>query len=446
MIQPRERVIDRIPPHNLEAEMAVLGALLVDKKVFEAVVDTVEPGDFYAHVHETIYDVMLDLYRHDAPLDKITVAEELRKRDSLQRVGGLPYLSALMDTVQTAASATYYATIVHEKAILRGLIHAGGEIAGLGFEGEEDVRGALDHAQRKVLDLGTRAIENTGTHTSDVVRRIFARLESGQTRGLSTGLRYVDEHYGGLRPDTLYILAARPGMGKTTLALKWATSAAHQAAEEDLGRVEFFSIEMSEDEIVGSALASLASIDRRIIRDGGLRDNQWVKLHGAMTQLVDMPLYFHEDVTTVEQIRARCRRTHQRHRVAAIFVDYLQLLRSGAQRWNNKNEELAEVSRSLKLLSRELHVPVIVLAQLNRNIEHRANKGRPTLSDLRDSGAIEADADVVSFVYRPVAYDNQADPYAAELITEKQRLGVSPATIPLRFVPEFVRFEDADAI
>jgi replicative DNA helicase len=436
-------VLDRIPPQSIEAEMALIGSILVDAEVMDVAYDVVQASDFYAHVHETLFGVLRTLSERDAPIDKISVAEELRRRDALERVGGLSYLNALMDTVQTAASARYYATIVRQKSILRQLIHAGTEITQLGFEGAVDVEGTLDRAQQRVLTIGEQAWENEAIHAAQAGHDLMVRLQTGYQAGLTTGLRYIDEHIGGLRPGSTYILAARPAMGKTSLAVQWAVAGAEQAAAKALGRVLYFSLEMSEEELMATAIAGRAGIDRRVLRDGGLRDAQWEKFHRAYADLSAMPLYFQTGCTLVEQIRARARRARQKDGLALIVLDYLQLMSSSGKH-NNRNDVITEVSRSLKVLAGELRVPIVILCQLNRNLEYRSDK-RPVLADLRESGSIEQDADVVAFIHREGYFDSNADPYAAELIVAKQRTG-PVGTVALRCVPEFTRFEDFDGI
>ena len=437
--------IDRIPPHNLEAEMAVLGSILVDKDMMEVVDEIVRPGDFYAHVHETIYNALLDIYRNDprAPIDKIVLAEELRRRDALERVGGLSYISALMDTVQTAASARYYATIVHEKAILRSLIHAGTEITQHGFEGEEDVTEALERSQQLVYGIGQRGVTQF-KQAKDLLKDAFDNIDRlfharGNRTGLTSGFQKIDEMTGGFQPGNFIIIAARPGMGKTSFALNMAVA----AAREEESPIAFFSLEMSNEELISRLICTEARISMHNVRRGNIKGDQWEDISRAMGRLNELPLYLDETGgLSVSDIRHRCRRLKSlTGRLGAVFVDYLQLLRPAAASRNaNRNEEISEICRTLKVTAKDLGVPIVALAQLNRGVETRTDK-RPMLADLRDSGSLEAEADVVAFLYRESYYQKEqsADADKTDFIIAKHRNGpVGP--VPLRFQQEYTLF------
>lgn len=439
----RRSDIDRIPPHNLQAEMAVLGSILVDKELFDVVEEIVRPSDFYAHVHESIYGALLDLYHRDmaAPIDRIVLTEELRTRGQLERVGGPSYLSALMDTVQTAGSARYYATIVHEKAVLRSLIHAGTQVTALGYEGEQDVKAALSEAQQLVLGIDEHDADLSVQHVRDLACELFNLLTGPPIYGISTGLRYVDELLGGLRPGYVYTLAARPGMGKTSMALGWALAGARYAQRFNRGVVSYYSLEMPGIDIMGSLASMDSGVDRRLFRDGGLTGADKDRVSQALSAVASAPLQVYTGVSLISQIRARSRRDCRHHGLALIAIDYAQLLYSDSRRmWTNRNEELSDVSRQIKLMALELGVPVVLLSQLNRGIETRAQK-RPTLSDLRDTGAWEQDSDVVAFIDRPVCYDSSRHPYEAQLQIAKHRLG-KLADLDLEFIGECVAFRD----
>ncbi|MBV8155840.1 MAG: replicative DNA helicase [Candidatus Eremiobacteraeota bacterium] len=437
--------IDRIPPHNLEAEMAVLGSILVDKEMLEMVDEILRPGDFYAHVHQTIYDALLDLYRNDprGPIDKIVLSEELRRREALERVGGLSYVSALMDTVQTAASAKYYATIVHEKAILRSLIHAGTEITQNGFEGEEDVTEALERSQQLVFGIGQRGITQF-IQAKELLKSAFDNIDRlfharGDRTGLTSGFQKIDEMTGGFQPGNFIIIAARPGMGKTSFALNMAVAAAR---DEGLP-IAFFSLEMSNDELIQRLICTEARISMHNVRRGNIKGDQWEDISRAMGRLNELPIYLDETGgLSVSDIRHRCRRLRSTAgKLGAIFVDYLQLLRPATQSRNaNRNEEISEICRTLKVTAKDLGVPVIALAQLNRGVETRTDK-RPMLADLRDSGSLEAEADVVAFLYRDGYYHQESspEPDKTEFIIAKHRNGpVGP--VALRFQQEYTLF------
>lgn len=397
---PLPITIDRIPPHNLEAEMAVLGSILVDKRMMEVADEILRPGDFYAHVHESIYDALLSLYRENpnGPLDKIVLADELRTRDLLDRVGGLPYINALMDTVQTAASARYYATIVHEKAVLRSLIHAGTEITQFGYEGEEDVSSALDRSQQLVFGIGQRGI-NQFTQVKDMMKDAFDRIDHlfhhrGDRTGLTAGFRDIDEMTTGFQPGNFVIVAARPGMGKTSFALNMAVAAAR---DEGLP-VAFFSLEMSNDELIQRLICSEARISMNDMRRGNIKQHQWEDISRAMGDLNDLQIYLDDTGgLTVGDVRSRARRLKSTAgNLGAIFIDYLQLLRPSTLTKNaNRNEEISEICRTLKVTAKDIGVPIIALAQLNRGVETRADK-RPMLADLRDclaGGSLVTNAD-----------------------------------------------------
>ena len=442
--QPLPSPIDRIPPHNLEAEMAVLGSILVDKAMMSEVGQLVKPADFYAHVHETIFSVLLFLSEHDEPIDKITVSEELRNRDALDRVGGISYLSALMDTVQSAASARYYATIVKEKAALRSLIGAGTQVTQLGYEGEEDVEGALDRAQQLVYQIGEelghkefKPVKSLLKDAFDSIDRLY-HLRGGRT-GLTSGFADIDAMTTGFQPGNFIIVAARPGMGKSSFALNMAVAAAREAGEP----IAFFSLEMSNNELIQRLICSEARISMNDMRRGLIKEHQWESISRAMETLDHLPIYL-DDVgaLTVGDVRNRCRLLKKTagSSLGAIFIDYLQLMRPGVLARNaNRNEELSEICRTLKVTAKEIGVPIVALAQLNRAVETRQEK-RPMLADLRDSGSIEQEADVVAFLYRNGYYNPEAtDADVTEFIIAKHRNGPT-GTAKLRFQAEFTTF------
>lgn len=442
-VQPLHSTIDRIPPHNLEAEMAVIGSVLVDREMLAAVGEIIRPSDFYAHVHETIFMVLLELYERGEPVDKITVAEELKQRNVLERVGGLSYISALMDTVQTAASARYYATIVREKSVLRSLIHAGTEITQLGYEGEEDVPGALDRSEHVIYTIGERRGVTEFMPVSRLMKGAFDHIDRlyhmrGDRTGLTSGFRDIDAMTTGFQPGNFVIVAARPGMGKSSFALNMAVA----AARTEGAPIAFFSLEMSNNELIQRLICSEARISMNHMRRGNIKDNQWELISNAMGAINDLPIYLDDlGALTVSDVRSRCRRLKSTVGLGAVFIDYLQLLRPGVLARNvNRNEELSEICRTLKVTAKDLEVPIIACAQLNRAVEARAGTKRPLLSDLRDSGSIEQEADVVAFLYRDGYYNPEtAEPDLTEFIIAKHRNGPT-GTVNLRFRPEFTLF------
>jgi replicative DNA helicase len=378
--------VDRIPPSNLEAEMALLGSILVDREMMSTVSEIVGPTDFYAHVHETIFLALVHLYERGEPLDKITLAEELQGRSLLDKVGGLPYLTSLMDTVPTAASAEYYARIVQEKSALRGLIHAGTQITQIGFESEEDVDGAIDKAEQVVYEVGRRQMHGDFSPIRKLLKGTFEQIDRlyhsrGDRTGLTSGFRDIDEYTSGFQPGNFVILAARPAMGKTSMALTMAAA----AAKEEQKPIAIFSLEMTNEELVTRLLCGEARINSLNLRRGNIKDSEWEKISSGMSALSEMPIYIDDSGTvTVSEIRSRCRRLKSGDGLAAVFIDYLQLVRpSGATRSQNRNDELSEICRTLKATAKDLQIPIIALAQLNRGVESRNDK-RPMLSDLRD--------------------------------------------------------------
>lgn len=425
--------------------MAVLGSILVDKKMMEIVDEIIRPGDFYAHVHETIYGALVSLWQENpnAPLDKIVLADELRSRDALERVGGLSYINALMDTVQTAASARYYATIVHEKAVLRSLIHAGTEITQFGYEGEEDVAAALDGAQQLVFSIGQRGVTQFQV-VGEMMKNAFDHIDrlfhnKGDRTGLTSGFRDIDAFTTGFQPGNFIIVAARPGMGKTSFALNMAVAA---AKEEGLP-IAFFSLEMSNDELIQRLICSEARISMTDMRKGNIKQHQWEDISRAMGDLNDLPIYLDDTGgLTVSDVRSRARRLKSANgKLGAIFVDYLQLLRpSTTQRNANRNEEISEICRTLKVTAKDIGVPIIALAQLNRGVETRSDK-RPMLADLRDSGSLEQEADLVAFLYRDGYYNPETpEPDVTEFIISKHRNGPTGAP-KLRFQANYTLFQ-----
>jgi replicative DNA helicase len=391
-VAPFVSSVDRIPPNNLEAEMALLGSVLVDKEMMATVIDIVQPADFWAPLHETIFLALFALYERGQPLDKVALAEELKNQGMLDKVGGMAYLNSLMDTVPTAASAEYYARIVREKASLRGLIHAGTQVTKLGFDSEDDVPGALDRAEQVVFEVGNRSEHNAFATVPSLLFNVFQELErrheqKGDRTGVTAGYRDIDEYTAGWQPGNLIIVAARPAMGKTSLALNMAVA----AAKDEKKPIAVFSLEMTKQELVERLLSSEARIDASKLRRGSIADRDWEKIGHAMGVLHELPIYLDDGgAVTVTEIRSRLRRLKSAHGLSAVFIDYLQLVRPPAlARQVNRNEELSDICRTLKATAKDLGVPIIALAQLNRAVETRADK-RPMLSDLRD--CLTADA------------------------------------------------------
>jgi replicative DNA helicase len=391
-VAPFVSTVDRIPPSNLEAEMALLGSILVDKEMMATVSEIVQPSDFYASLHETIYLALYALYERGEPLDKVALAEELRNRGMLDKIGGMAYLNSLMDTVPTAASAEYYARIVREKSTLRGLIHAGTQVTRLGYESEEDVPAAIDRAEQVVYEVGNRSDHNAFAAVPSLLLGVFQSLEKrheqkGDRTGVTSGFRDIDDYTAGWQPGNLIIVAARPAMGKTSLALNMAVA----AAKDEKKPVAVFSLEMTKQELVERLLSSEAKLDASKLRRGAIADRDWEKIGHAMGVLHELPIYLDDaGAVTVTEIRSRLRRLKSAYGLACVFIDYLQLVRPSTMgKVVNRNEELSEICRTLKATAKDLGVPIIALAQLNRAVETRADK-RPLLSDLRDCLAGDA--------------------------------------------------------
>jgi replicative DNA helicase len=395
---PFVSLVDRIPPSNLEAEMALLGSVLVDKEMMAAVSEIVRPSDFYASLHESIYLALYALFESGKPLDKVALAEELRSRGMLDKIGGLAYLSSLMETVPTAASAEYYAKIVREKASLRGLIHAGTRITQLGYESEDDVPAALDESEQIVYEVGNRDARGAFSLVSSLLLDTFHELEKrhsqrGERTGVTSGFHDIDDYTAGFQKGNLIILAARPAMGKTSLALNMAL----YAAREEQSPVAVFSLEMTKQELVERLIASDAGIDASKLRRGSIEGKDWERIGNSIGRLNDMPLYLDDSgAVTVGEIRSRLRRLKSTAGLSIAYIDYLQLVRPPVLGRNvNRNEELSDICRTLKATAKDLEIPIVALAQLNRAVETRQDK-RPMLSDLRDclaGDALIADAD-----------------------------------------------------
>ncbi|GAB2909086.1 replicative DNA helicase [Rhodococcus aerolatus] len=416
----------RQPPQDMAAEQAVLGGMLLSKDAIADVLEVLSPGDFYRPAHQDVYDCVLDLYARGEPADAVTVSAELDRRGQLRRIGGGPYLHTLIATVPTAANAGYYAQIVAEKAILRRLVEAGTRIVQFGYAGADgqDVAEVVDRAQAEVYEVTERRttedyvpLEALLQPTMDEMDAIASR--GGLSLGVPTGFVEFDELTNGLHPGQMIIVAARPGVGKSTLGLDWIRSC---SIKHGMGSV-IFSLEMSRTELTMRLLSAEADIPLARMRSGSMSDADWSKLARRMGEISEAPLFIDDSPNmTMMEIRAKARRLKQRHELKLIMVDYLQLMTSG-KKVESRQQEVSEFSRQLKLLAKELEVPVIAISQLNRGPEQRTDK-KPQLSDLRESGSLEQDADMVLLINRPDAFDSD-DPRGgeADLILAKHRNG-----------------------
>jgi replicative DNA helicase len=438
--------LDRTPPQDIVAEQCALGAMLLSKDAIADVIEVLRPGDFYRPAHQTVYDAVLDLYGRGEPADPVTVAAELTRDGLLARIGGAPYLHTLIASVPTAANAAYYAHIVRERAILRRLVEAGTRIVQLGYGAAGgqggDVDDVVDRAQQAVYDVTERRTSDDYVRLEEVLAQAFDEIEAMGSRGselygVSTGFRELDELTNGLHAGQLVVVAGRPAMGKSTIGLDIlrAASIRHQMASV------LFSLEMGRSEITMRLLSAEAQILLSRLRTGQMTDPDWNRLARRMGEIAQAPLFIDDSPNmSMMEIRAKARRLKQRHDLKLVVVDYLQLMTS-PKRVENRQQEVAEMSRSLKLLAKELDVPVVAISQLNRGAEQRQDK-RPQMSDLRESGAIEQDADLVILLHREDAYERES-PRAgeADLIVAKHRNGPTKDVIVLSQL-HYSRFVD----
>jgi len=431
-----------MPPQDVLAEQCALGAMLLSKDAVADVSENLKGADFYRPAHEMIYDAVLDLFGRGEPADPVTVADVLGRRGELNRVGGAPYLHTLVATVPTAASAAYYARIVRDKAILRRLVEAGTKIATLGYAGEGgDVDEIVNLAQSEVYAVTDRQARDDYRPLSEVMQDTVTELEEMEARpegmnGVPTGFRELDQLTNGLHPGQMIVIAARPAMGKSTVGLDIARSA---AIHNNMSTV-IFSLEMSRSEISTRLISAEAGIKLQALRTGKLQDNDWQKIARVLGQTNDAPLFIDDSPNmTMPEIRAKCRRLKQQSDLKLVVLDYLQLMSSG-KRVESRQQEVSEFSRALKLLAKELEVPVIAISQLNRGPEQRTDK-KPQMSDLRESGAIEQDADMIMLLHREDAYDKDNRPGEADFIIAKHRNGPTD-TITVVFQGHYSRFGD----
>ena len=432
----------RTMPHDDVAEQSVLGGMLLSKDAIADVVESLRASDFYKPAHETIYEAILSLYGHGSPADAITVADELKKRGELTRVGGASYLHTLIASVPTAANAQYYAEIVKEHAIMRRLIEAGTKIAQLGYANETEVDTLVDQAQAEIYAVTDGNAKEDSVSFSEALEETINEIDANSNRpdgvyGVPTDFIEFDELTGGLHGGQMIVIAARPGVGKSTLALDIARSAAihHQMT------TVFFSLEMSRTELAMRILSAEGKISMGRLKKGDLNTEGWTNLATLQGRIDSAPLFIDDSPNmTLMEIRAKCRRLKQRNDLKLVVLDYLQLMSSG-KKVESRQQEVSEFSRSLKLLAKELDVPVIALSQLNRGSEQRTDK-RPMVSDLRESGSIEQDADMVILLHREDMYNPDSERVGeADMIIAKHRGGPT-RTIPLAFSGKYSRFNN----
>jgi len=436
----------RLPPQNLEAETSVLGAVLLENEALNRVLEILKEDDFYRNAHRRIFSAILHLYEHSEPVDLITLSEVLKTRGELDDVGGVEYLNSLVNGVPTAANISYYAKIIKEKALLRKLINRTTEIVSQSYSISGDVDEFIDQAERTIFEISEDRVRPSFYPIKDLIKSSFKTIERLYEKrqlitGVPTGFQRLDELTSGLQPSDLIIIAGRPSMGKTALALNIAQNASVQASIP----AAIFSLEMSKEQLALRMLCSEAKVDAHRLRGGFLSESDWPKLTRAAGSLSEAPLFIDDTPgLSALEMRAKTRRLKIEHNLGLVIVDYLQLMR-GRARADSREQEISDISRSLKALAKELSIPVIALSQLNRRVEERGDK-RPQLSDLRESGAIEQDADVILFLYREEVYNKSEENRGkAELIIGKQRNGPTDK-VDLAFLDKYTRFENLSGL
>jgi len=441
-------LLDRIPPQNIEAEQAVLAAMLIEREAISKVVELLRPEDCYREAHRLIFNAMLELFNKNDAVDMVTVIEFLRKGDKLESAGGISYITSLANSVPTAANVMYHARIVEEKALLRQLINAATNIASQGYEGSEEVATILDSAEKSILSVSSRRLGGEFTPIKTIIFDAFTKIEQlyaskGSITGLSTGFKDLDRLTSGLQPSDLILIAARPSMGKTAFVL----NIAQHIGIKEKKAVAFFSLEMSKEQLVQRMLCAESTIDSQRLRIGELEPNDWTKLVNGADRLSAAPIFI-DDTSgiTVMEMRSKARRLKIEYDLQLIIIDYLQLMQGSSKKGSeNRQQEISEISRSLKGLAREIGVPVIALSQLSRSVESRQVK-KPMLSDLRESGSLEQDADIVAFLYRDDYYNPDSDQKnITEVIIAKHRNGPVD-TVQLFFHKQFTKFSDLSKV
>ena len=433
---------ERIPPQNIEAEQAVLGAMLLEKRAIGEAMELLRPEDFYREAHRLVFEAILELAKRDEAADLVTVTEQLKKTDNLEKAGGIAFVTSLANAVPTAANIKYHAQIVLEKAQLRHLINTATEIAGEAYEDTDDLPNLMEKAEKRILEVTGRGtsfdFEPIGKLVIDVFEKAEKRAkQKNALTGLGSGFRDLDKLTSGFQPSDLILIAARPSMGKTAFTLNIATYVATRLKQP----VAFFSLEMSNIQLVQRILCAEGNIDSQALRSGEMQDDEWQKLIEASDRITKAPIYIDDTPgITVAELRSKARRIKLDHGLSLVIIDYLQLMQGRSSRnGDNRQQEISEISRSLKALARELDVPIIALSQLSRSVEARQIK-RPMLSDLRESGSLEQDADIVMFLYREDYYDAETErKNITDVIIAKHRNGPID-TVQLFFAKQFTKF------
>lgn len=433
-------MLERVPPHSIDAEQSVLGSMLLDQEAIYKAIKQLHPEDFYRDAHRVVFDAIVRLNEAGKPADLVTVTEQLRQQGDLEKAGGAAYIALLASMVPTAANVEYYARIVEEKALLRMLIQLSTRIAGMAYEGTEEPEKLMAEAERLILDLGSRHVVGAFSSIREILLGTFAHLEflynnRGKITGVPTFFSDLDRICHGLQPSDFIILAGRPSMGKTSLGLCIACNAAlrHNVP------VAIFSLEMSKEQLVQRFLCAEAMVDQHRLRTGMLEESDWSRLHETAERLAKAPIFVDDMAAiSVRQMRAKAKQLQAEHGLGLLVIDYIQLMQ-GSRRAENRQQEIAEISRSLKGLAKELNVPVLALSQLSRLVEQRQDK-RPIMSDLRESGSLEQDADIVMFIYRDEYYNPETEKKGiAEVIIAKHRNG-PVGKVELGFFKEYTKF------
>ena len=443
---------ERVPPHNLEAEMSVLGAILQSNEALLKCLELLQPAHFYRDAHRKIFAAAKELFLRSEPVDLITVTNDLRRRGDLEEVGSAAFLTSLVEAVPTAANVTYHARIIRDKALLRQLIDVATDIVGLGYADHDEADQVLEQAEQQIFEISEDRVRRSFLPLKSILKDAFEQVEKlydrkTQVTGVPTGFADLDMKTAGLQPSELIIIAGRPSMGKTSFALNIARNA---AIDEGIP-VGVFSLEMSKEQVVQRMLSSEAEVDSNRIRTGYLRESDWPKLTNAAGRLSEAPIFIDDSgAISVIELRAKARRLKAEQNIGLVVIDYLQLI-SGRLRSENRQQEVSEICRALKAMAKELKIPVVALSQLARRTEDR-EEGKPQLSDLRESGAIEQDSDVVIFLYRPGYYrarkGGTIDPELdtkTEVNIAKQRNGPT-GTVEMVFLREYVKFGALDLV
>ena len=433
-------MIQRIPPNSVEAEQSVLGAMLLDKEAISTATELISGEDFYREAHKEIFEAIVDIYDRGEPVDLITLTEKLKTRNTLDAVGGITFLTNLMDAVPTTHNVKYYAKIIEDKSLLRRLIKSSNEIIGKSYQASEEIGEIIDDAEKSIFNISLNRSTQGFTHVKNILNVNFDKIEElylnkGRITGVPTGFTDLDGKLSGLQKSDLVLVAARPSMGKSSFMM----NIVQYAAVRDKITTAIFSLEMSKEQLTQRLLCAEALIDAHRLRIGDINEEEWVKLARAMGPLSEAPIFIDDTpAISITEMRAKCRRLKLEHNLGLIVIDYLQLMQ-GKSSSESRQQEISEISRSLKALAREINVPVVALSQLSRAPEMRADH-RPILSDLRESGAIEQDADVVMFLYRDEYYHPDTDKKnIGEVIISKQRNGPT-GTVELVWLGQFTKF------